>query len=125
MSTDASTDFTPRPQAPKEYVDTADLMEVVTGQRPLYVYDVDAGEWEISSSGDTGIWPEVYGYMPGSRGSAGGVSLMFAIEERFDGRRGFWLHLCGDFGEVRCWLDGEDATLWAKLLKKAAKKANS
>lgn len=122
---DVSTDFTKRPEVPGEYVDTADLVEAVTGQRPKYFFDVNAGEWCISHSPEGGPWPEVYGEMRGVAASGDGVSLMFNVhEERHDGRRGFWLHLHGDFGELRCWLDGDDARLWAKLLKKAAKRVD-
>ena len=119
---DPSTDFTERPPVPKEYVDTADLIEAVTGKRPEYSYDANAGEWILKSSADAGIWPTVYGYMRGQPDSGDEVSLLFSIEEREDVNSGnVWLHIEGDFGEVLVRFTHDDALLWAKLLKKAAK----
>ncbi|ASW93909.1 hypothetical protein [Mycobacterium intracellulare] len=121
---DVSIEFTQRPEVPKEYVDTADLMEAVTGQRPVYEFNVNAGQWWCSSAADTGLWPEGYGYARGQAESGGAVSMFLSIEESTGGDSGaVYLHLCVDGGgEARVRLDSEDALLWAKLLKKAAKR---
>lgn len=125
--TDASSEFTQRPEVPPEYVDTADLMEAVTGKRPAYYFNVNAGEWWWSSAADTGLWPEGYGYAHGPAGSGGEVMMFLRIEEPARGvPGGVYLHLyVDDGGEARVRLDREAARLWAKLLKKAAKKAES
>jgi hypothetical protein len=119
----ASTDFTPRPRVPKPYVDTANLLKAVTGQRPQYFYDGNAGEWTLFSSAETGIWPSPYGYSGDPIDGGDATSMLLSMEEREDGDPGnVWLHIEGDFGEVYVRLSAEEARLWSKLLKKAAKK---
>lgn len=121
---DTSIEFTQRPEVPKEYVDTADLMEAVTGQRPVYHFNVSAGAWWWRSSADTGFWPEGYGYARGPADSGGEVSMFLSMEGPTDGDSGaVCLHLCVEGGgEARVRIASDDARLWAKLLKKASKK---
>lgn len=124
---DASTDFTQRPDVPREIEDTADLMEQATGRRPAYEFDAASGEWLGISSADTGLWPEGFGYAFGPKTSCGGVSMMLAFDEQLgDEPATISMYLCvNGGGEARIRLDRDDAKLWAKLLKKAAKKVQS
>jgi hypothetical protein len=122
---DPSADFTERPPAPKEYVDTADLIEAVTGKRPEYCYDANAGEWVLSSSPDTGRWPRPCGYACIPAHGEDATSMLLSIEKREDdGSGGVWLHIEGDFGKAPVRSTRDDALLWAKLLKKAAKEVS-
>jgi hypothetical protein len=127
IDNNASIEFTRRPEVPKEYVDTADLMEAVTGKRPAYCFNVDAGEWWWSSSASTGMWPEGFGYARGPASSGGAVSMFITLDEREccdPACISLRLYVDGG-GEARVRLDSDDARLWAKLLKKAAKQVKS
>lgn len=122
---DTSVEFTERPVAPKEFIDTANLLKAVTGRRPNYYFDVNAGEWTLVSSADTGHWPDAFIFMVGAGDSGDAVPLLLSTEESEDGSGGtVWLHIGGDFGELRVGLQAGDARLWAKLLKKAAKRVD-
>lgn len=127
IGSDATIQFTERPGVPPEYVDTADLMEAVTGTRPAYEFDVTAGRWRWISLPVTGLWPQGFAHAYGLQDNCGEITMFLRIEDQVGSEPpiiSMYLYMDGG-GDVRVRLDREDARLWAKLLKQAAGWAES